>query len=135
MRQWISSNMLNLNDDKTEFIIFGTRQQLAMTNTIHMCIGDTSVVLVDCVQNLGLFMDKFLKNAYHVNTLVSQLFYTLPSIARICDKLDLESVKTLVLALLISKLDYCNSLLSGSGQCQLDKLHLFTQSYPCTAPP
>ena len=73
----MSSNMLKINEDKTEFIIFGTRQQLAKMNAIHICIGDTLVALVDYVQNLGFFMDKFLKNGHHVNKLVSQLFHIL----------------------------------------------------------
>ena len=121
-RQWMSSNMLKLNDDKTEFVIFGTRQQLAKMNTIHICIGDTLVALVDCIQNLGFFMDKFLKNANHVNKLVSQLFYTQAGIGRTHDKLDLESAKTIVQALVLSMFDYFNFLLAGSAQYQLDKL-------------
>ena len=74
------------------------------------------------VFKLGFFTDNFLKNAHHVNKLVSQLFYTLAGIARICDKLDFESAKTIVKALVLSKLDYCNSLLAGSAQYQLDRL-------------
>ena len=53
--QWMSSNMLKLNDDKTEFILLGTRQQLAKMNAI--CIGDTSVSLVNCIHNLSFFME------------------------------------------------------------------------------
>ena len=53
---------------------------------------------------------------------MSQLFYTLAGIARICDKLDLESAKPIVQALLLSKLDYCYSPLASSAQYQLDKL-------------
>ena len=56
--------------------------------------------------------------------LVSQLFYTLAGIARIHNKLDLESAKTKVQASqLLSKLDYCNCHLAASAQNQLDKLY------------
>ena len=138
--------MLKLNDDKTEFIIikkgffhvtsicwgrccfrwdfiiFGTRQQLVKMNAIGICIGHTSVEPIACIQNLSFFMEKYLTNAHHVNKLVSQLFYTLASNTRIHDKLDLESSKTIVQALVLSRLDYCNSPLAGSAQYQCDKL-------------
>ena len=96
--------------------------QLAKMIAIHICIGETWVALVVCIRNLGFFTDKFLKNAHEVNKLISQLFYTQAGIARICVKLDLESAKTIVLALELSKVDYCNSLLAGSAQYQIDKL-------------
>ena len=67
-------------------------------------------------------MDKFLKNAHHANMLVSKLLYTLAGIAKIHDKLDLESAKSIVQALVLSKLEYCNSLLACSAQYQLHKL-------------
>ena len=45
IRQWMTLNLLKLNDDKTEFILFGTRQQLSKLDTIPVliAIGDTMV--------------------------------------------------------------------------------------------
>ena len=57
IRMWMSTNMLNLNDDKTEFTIFGTRQQLAKVQEIMIAIGDTRIQPVEYVRNLG-FLQK-----------------------------------------------------------------------------
>ena len=41
IRLWMANNMLKLNDEKTEFIIFGTCQQLAKISDINITIGLT----------------------------------------------------------------------------------------------
>ena len=68
------------------------------------------------------FMDKLLKSTNHVNKLTSSLVYQLNNIRRIRDKLDLESAKTITWALVLTKLDYCNSLLLETPECYLDHL-------------
>ena len=39
IRLWMANNMLKLNDEKTEFIIFGTHQQLAKISDISIKVG------------------------------------------------------------------------------------------------
>ena len=53
IRQWMSMNMLKMNDDKTEFIVLGTSKQLAKVGKISIVIGNTRVLSVDRVHNLG----------------------------------------------------------------------------------
>ena len=36
----MTNDELRLNDDKTEFLMIGTKQQLAKVNTDHILIGD-----------------------------------------------------------------------------------------------
>ena len=60
------------------------------------CTGNTEVVPVESVRNLGFFTDKLLKNTNHVNKLTSSLVSQLNNIRRIGDKLDLESAKTII---------------------------------------
>ena len=77
---------------------------------------------VDEVRNLGFFMDRFLKNSVHINKLSAAMFHNLRNIKRIWNKLDFDSTKTLIQALIMSKLDYCNALLPGSSKFLLTKL-------------
>ena len=67
-------------------------------------------------------MDRFCKNTKHINHLSSLLCYQLRNIHNIRGKLDFNTAKTVVQALIISKLDYCNSLLAGTPQCHLSQL-------------
>ena len=122
--------MLKLIDDKTEFIIFGTRQQLAKVHKITIATGDTTIQPVEYVRNLGFFMDNLLKNHIHINKLISSLYHHLHNIHKIRGRLDFESAKTITQALILSKVDYCNSLLLRTASNQLDKLQ-YIQNMAC----
>ena len=58
----------------------------------------------------------------HINNLSNTLFFVSRNIARVCHLLDQDSIKIIVQALIMSKLDYCNSLLIGSTKYNLQKL-------------
>ena len=49
IHKWMSANMLKLNDDKTKFIMFGTKHQLskAESASTRMAIGNTKVQTAD----------------------------------------------------------------------------------------
>ena len=67
-------------------------------------------------------MDCYMKNSYHINRLCSQLYGSLRRIQQTRAHLDEDSAKIIVQALILSKIDYCNSLLAGSPEYKLDKL-------------
>ena len=52
----ISDNLM-LNDDKTEFLILGTKQQLAKVNIDNIKVGSANVSPVPVVRNLGSWID------------------------------------------------------------------------------
>ena len=94
------ANMLKLNDDQMELIIFGTRKQLAKIGEVSINIGSIQIQLVDHVRNLGYHMGWLLKNSPHINKLVSTLYLQLKNIQRICSKLDQKSSKTIIQAII-----------------------------------
>ena len=63
-----------------------------------------------------------MKNTAHVNQLTSRVFPTICNITKIRHLLDKLTTKMLVQALVLSKVDYCNSLLLGSSQYNIRKL-------------
>ena len=122
IRSWMQVNFLKLNESKTEFIIFGMRQQLNKVGTIYIKIGEDPVQNVTSVRNLGLHFDEELKHSTHVNKLTSISFNMIHNISRIFHLLDMETTKTLVQALVLSCLDYCNSMLLGIPNYNIQKL-------------
>ena len=74
VRVWMHTNPLKLNDDKTEFIILGTKQQLVKVGDIEIIIGNDSTHKTSSVRNLGFYYDSQLKNITHINKLTSTLF-------------------------------------------------------------
>ena len=67
-------------------------------------------------------MDTLCKNTKHINYLSSLLCHQLRNIWNIRGKLDFKAAKTVVQALILSKLGYCNSLLVGTPECHLSHL-------------
>ena len=74
-------NLLKLNDDKTEVIVLGTRQQLAKLGPLTLNVGNTEVTCIPCVGNLGVNFGAELKHTNHVNKLVSSSFHMLQNIS------------------------------------------------------
>ena len=64
IHNWMSANMLKLNDYKTEYIMFGTNHQLRKMDSVstRIAIDNTNVLSVDHVHNLRFLMDNTLKN-------------------------------------------------------------------------
>ena len=67
-------------------------------------------------------MDASLSFLQHVNHVVSSGFYHLRSIKSTIKSLPFETAKTPVNCFVISRVDYCNSLLAGMPRYALDRL-------------
>ena len=119
---WMTQNLLKLNSDKTEFILFGTQQQLSKVDDISLHIGSDTIKPTDHVRNLGFVMDSLLKNGPHVNKITSSCYSKLCDIIKIRPSLDTKSAQLIVQALVLSSINYCNYLLAGFPQYQLNKL-------------
>ena len=110
IRNWMHENKLLLNEAKTEFLLIGTKQQLAKVNISHVK-----------VKSLGVWFDSNLSMVDHINRTSSAAFYHLYNIRRIRKYLTKECTETLIHAFISSRLDYCNSLLFGVTDCHLHK--------------
>ena len=117
----ISDNLM-LNDDKTEFLIIGTRQQLTKVNINCIRVGSTDVCPVTVVRKQVPWFDEQLTMSTHISKLCGVAFYHLHNIKRIRKYLSRESTKMLVHAFITSRVDYCNSLSYGLPKYQLNKL-------------
>ena len=119
---WMTQNLLKLNSDKTEFILFSTIHQLSKVDDISILIGRDIIKPANHVRNLGFVMDNLLKNGPHINKITSSCYCTLRNIVKIRPSLDTKSAQLITQALVISCLDYCNTLLASSSKYQIDKL-------------
>ena len=90
-------------------------------------MGDDTIHETPIVRNLGMFFNKELKHTAHVNRLTSSSFHFLQNMARILHQIDTQTVKTIIQALVISKLDYCNSILLGIPNYNIAKTTMNTK--------
>jgi hypothetical protein len=115
-------NWLKLNDDKTEFIIFGTPFQLRKVITTSIRVGEHTIQAVTSVRNIGAIFDKNMKMDVHVNKTTQLAWYHLYNISKIRLYLSKEQTQSVVHAYVTSRLDQNNSLLSGVADMHLEKL-------------
>ena len=127
------TNKLKLNDNKTEVVLLGTRQQLEKLESngeFKVKTGSEIIKPVSSARNLGYFMESQLKSKTHITKVCGTSYSTLKNIARIHSLLTPETAKIIVQGLVINKLDYCNALLLGTSGHQLSRLQM-TQNMGC----
>ena len=116
------TDKMKLNDDKTEFMLLGTHQQLSKVCIEKLFVGDVTVTPVSVSRNLGVWFDSHMSYVTHINKTCKAAFFHLHNIRRIRKFLSNEAAQTLVHAYVMGKLDYCNSLLFGLPDKQIKKL-------------
>lgn len=122
IRNWIIEGRLLLNNDKTEFLVIGTRQQVNKLSPSVLHVGDHTIDPSVNVRNLGSIFDNSISMDSHINQVCKTAFYHIHNIRRISKYFSQESLKTLVHAFVTSRLDYCNSLLYGLPKYHISKL-------------
>jgi len=122
LRKWMIRDRLLLNDDKTEFLLLGTKQQLPKVDINSITVGESVVNTKPVVRNLGSWFDSQLSMSTHISKLCSSAFLHPHNISRIRKFLSPMETKSLVHAFFTSGVDYCNSLLYGLPALQLNKV-------------
>ena len=122
IREWISSNRLRLNSSKTEVIWLGSRQRVKALESGRMKISGVEIQTSGHIRNLGVIMDASLTFSDHVSKLVRTSYYHFRQLRGIRRSLTTDSCHSLVRALIHSRIDYCNGLMSGVSLQLLDQL-------------
>ena len=57
---WMRTNMLKLNSDKAEVMLFTSKHNAIHMENVTVCFGDINVTSVNTVRNLGVIFDSAL---------------------------------------------------------------------------
>ncbi|KAK3550303.1 hypothetical protein QTP86_024284 [Hemibagrus guttatus] len=108
---WMTAHQLKLNPSKTELLIIpgdpSPAQDLAISLSNSMISPSATA------RNLGVTMDNQLSFSSHVTNVTRSCRFLLYNIRRIRPFLSTQATQVLVPSLVISRLEYCNSLLAG----------------------
>ena len=109
---WNTQKILLFNPGKTEFIQFTSR---FVGNPVlsQFSFGNTIIELSDKVRDLGVKLDKELNLRQHVNGTCKKAISAIRSISRIIKYMSQSNLKRIVNAFVISRDDYCGSILYG----------------------
>jgi len=117
IHNWMAINRPMLNEEKTQIIWLGTRQQLDKITVQSLTLPNAVVPFSSVVNELGVLLDSQLTMADHVAALSRSCFFYMRQLRSIKLALTPDATRTLIHAFISSLLDYCNSTLAGvSGQ-------------------
>lgn len=119
----MSQNCLKLNANKTEVVLFGNDPTFWNASWWPDTLGPVPTPIKK-VKRLGIYLDDKLTLGRRVNAVDSSVSYTLRICKKVLPYLPAECQKTVILALAISKLDYCNGLYLSIQEGLLNKLQL-----------
>ena len=116
VRQWYLQNGLQLNPDKSGSLIIGTANQLRTTNSAitSVCVADVELpwpTRSKCSVSCWIAVLTFDK---HVLVVTRSYNFHAQAIRHIRHLLSTDLARTLACSLIVTRLDYCNSVLYGA---------------------
>ena len=109
VKAWATPNMFKLNDSKTELMLVTSKRPKHLHSLpTSITIGNAQIPVKQSVKKLGFTMNA------HVSNIARTCYFELHRLASIRRFLTSTAIATLVSAFVLSKIDYCNSLLFGS---------------------
>ena len=120
---WMRKKRLKLNESKIECLLIGSAYNLGQHHDFNMItINGTQIPVSTEIRNLGVTLDKNLLMDCQIRSVVKSANFHLRNIALIKRYLDQDCLKIFVCNLIITRVDYCNSLFYNLPNFQLKKL-------------
>ena len=109
---WMYSNKLKLNAEKTEVLPVASTSRLSSVGRDSVDIGGKRLPFKSSVRNLGVHLDQTLLIQQHISSVCRAVYLELRRIASIRPYLTQSATAQLVSSAITSRLDYCNSILA-----------------------
>ena len=122
VRNWLKENMLKLNDSKTEFFISSSPHQMTRLADTKIHIGEAEIHPSSTVKNLGVHFDAAMTMSDHVTAVCKSVNFHLWNLSRIRKYITQKACSNAMRALVLSKLDYGNALLSYLSNKDITRL-------------
>ena len=120
---WMAKRKLKLNDGKTEIMVIkGNLRNTIETDFGDVTFEDTQLVPCENAKNLGVVLDSSLNFRSHIDSVTRTCNFHIRNLYMIKNFINRRNLITLVHSLIVSKVDYCNSLLVGLPNVTLKKV-------------
>ena len=115
VKAWATANMLKRNDSKTELMLVTSERSKHIHDLPNSITeGNAQIPFQKSVKNLGFTLHCHLTMNAHVSNIARTCYFELRRLASIRRFLTSTVTATLVSAFVLSRIDYCSSLLYGS---------------------
>ena len=123
IKNWMTANKLKLNDSKTEFFIAASPYNYKhLPPNVTLSIGNEHIEPAKTIRNLGAFFDTHMTMSSHITNVSKSVVFHLRNIAKIRKYIDQPTCHHAARSLILSRLDYCNGLLSSSPSTYITRL-------------
>ena len=119
---WLESNNLNLNLNKTNYILFQNRSRKYYIPQV--IVKGEQVQRVSHTKFLGLHIDENVNWSYHINEVCTKLSKICGVLYRVRDQLTTESLLSIYYTLCYPHLIYCVSIWSSTWPSFLSKIFI-----------
>uniref|UniRef100_A0A803JI83 Reverse transcriptase domain-containing protein n=1 Tax=Xenopus tropicalis TaxID=8364 RepID=A0A803JI83_XENTR len=109
---WMSQRYLKLNLSKTELVLFPP-SNAHIVPEVSITVNNSTITPSSQARCLGVILDSALSFTPHIQSLIKSCHFHLRNISKIRSFITQDAAKILIHSLIISRLDYCNSLLIG----------------------
>ena len=124
VNNWMVSNKLKMNCDKTEVMLCGTRAKLKNIDTDSIVVCNDLISLSSNVRNLGFFFDQNFNLNVHISQIRKSCYFEIRRISHLRPFIDEKSTIQLIISLVFSRLDYCNCLFYNMSEENFQKLQV-----------
>ena len=132
VKTWMASHNLLLNEQKTEVVVIAapnrSRVHSNVTVAVSIDVCGVSVMPKPSIRDIGVVIDDTMSMAVHVSRVCQVTYCQIRSIAKIRKCLITAACKTIVHALVMSRVYYGNALLFGLPEMLLHKLQMIQNS-------
>ena len=118
----MKEDMLWLNNGKMEFILIGSRQQLAKVSIDSIKVGDADIAPASFARNFGTWFDSHIDMSIHISKTSNSALFYLYNIRHIKKYLSKKHTEQLIHAFVTSRLDYSNGFRYAVPECQIKKI-------------
>jgi len=119
---WMWSNRLQLNTAKAEILWCSTIRRQNHLPSAAVRVGENYVLPSTTVRDLGVLIDSDVAMRSHVSRTVSGCFIELRQLRNIRRSVSDSVFHSLVVSLVMPRLDYCNTTLAGLPASQFSRL-------------
>ena len=129
VNNWFLTNGLLVNPGKSDSIFIGTTVQTRKVDSSGVKMGGSKIPLSDKIKSFGVVFDQRLTFENHVKAVCRTCNFHIKSLRVLRPSLDTGTAEIIGRSIIMSRLDYCNSLLAFTSKQNIHRLQMVQNSW------
>jgi hypothetical protein len=122
IKAWMSEHDLKMNDSKTEFMLLANKNTARQLDSPSLSVCGHDVPPSNTARNIGVVIDTSMSLNARLTAVCNRGYRQLHVIAKMKKFMDRDSLERIIHAFITSRIDYCNAILHGVRQDDMQKI-------------